>query len=109
MMPSPKSVPKPKPDPTSWRFEAIGTGWQIDIYEPLPEPKTRELKRDITARIETFDKNYSRFRPDSLVTAMSREAGRYELPADARPMFDLYKDLYSMSDGAVTPLIGQVL
>jgi thiamine biosynthesis lipoprotein len=87
-------------------FEAIGTQWKIDIKQPrIPSG----LFEKIQARIAEFDKAYSRFRPDSLVTEMSQKAGVYELPPDADPMLALYERAYRLTDGAVTPLIGQVL
>lgn len=90
-------------------FEAIGTHWQIDISDALtPEGEARVLSA-IRDRIAQFDKDYSRFRDDSLVMEMSRKAGEYRLPDDAQPMFDLYRDLYLVTHGAMTPLIGQVL
>lgn len=67
------------------------------------------IRERVAARIEEFDQNYSRFRSDSLVHQMSEIAGTYELPTDAKPLFDLYQTLYKATDGAVTPLIGQLL
>jgi len=40
---------------------------------------------------------------------MAHEAGSYHLPGDAEPLFDLYEQLYDVSDGLVTPLVGQLL
>lgn len=90
-------------------FEAIGTTWRIDFYELLAETFAEALLREIKARIELFDRTYSRFRPDSLITRMSQSVGTYEFPEDAPVLFSLYKKLYDLSDGLVTPLIGQVL
>lgn len=90
-------------------FEAIGTLWTIEIFEPISDIATAKLRQTIDNRVESFDRTYSRFRDDSLVTTMSRAAGRYELPADAKPLLDLYASLYKATDGAMTPLIGQTL
>jgi thiamine biosynthesis lipoprotein len=90
-----------------WEFEAIGTRWHIALYGRARWPD--ELRSSITALIKEFDQNYSRFRPDSLVSRMARRAGRYRLPADAQPLFDLYRQLYAVTGGKVTPLIGQTL
>ncbi len=90
-------------------FEAIGTVWQIDIYDRLSKPQAQGLEGQIKARIEQFDLDYSRFRSDSLVTKISQTAGRYELPEDAHELLGLYRKLYDVSDGKVTPLIGQIL
>jgi thiamine biosynthesis lipoprotein len=109
-VPSKPSKTKPKPKAAGSAvldFEAIGTVWQIELYCHSSVPNG--LVPAITTAITAFDRNYSRFRDDSLVTAMSRKSGRYTLPADAQPLFDLYYSLYRLTDGKVTPLIGQTL
>lgn len=88
-------------------FEAIGTTWKIDFFEVVTSPDN--LLNEIKARIDTFDRAYSRFREDSLVSKMARTAGTYELPEDAEPMMRLYESLHHITKGLVTPLIGQVL
>ncbi len=90
-------------------FEAIGTLWQIDIYESLSSENEAGLFSLLKERIAVFDKAYSRFRADSLVTQISKQSGNYILPDDALPMMSLYQDLYKLTDGLFTPLIGQVL
>lgn len=90
-------------------FEAIGTTWTIDIDDRLDESALQVIESAVRDRIATFDRVYSRFRDDSLVFEMSQKAGEYMLPADAKPMFDLYEKLYTVTDGAFTPLIGDML
>jgi len=94
---------------TQFNFKAIGTSWRIDIHDALDDVREKELESRIMERIEAFDKAYSRFRPDSLVTEMSMKAGTYELPADAEDMMSLYHDLYVRTDGYVTPLVGGLI
>lgn len=91
------------------KFEAIGTSWSITIDDELPPEREAELLEKIHARIEVYDKHYSRFRADSLVMEMAARAGEYELPADAKVLFDLYQEVYELTGGLVTPLIGQLL
>lgn len=86
-------------------FEAIGTRWQIDTDEALPP----DVAARVHDRIETFDRTYSRFRSDSLVTRISTAAGSYALPADAGPLLGLYRRLHDATGGAVTPLVGDRL
>lgn len=93
------------PPPDAWQFEAIGTAWQIDTASPLT-PETRDA---ITARIESFDAAWSRFRDDSLVSQIARSAGTWELPDEADRLLRLYAALYEITGGAVTPLIGRAL
>ena len=91
-------------------FEAIGTHWQIDIYEERAQKIERAaLFKAIKGRIEEFDRTYSRFRDDSLVSALAHTAGVYTLPYDAKPLMDLYLSLYRATGGAFTPLIGDTL
>lgn len=90
-------------------FEAIGTHWKITIHDKISDAKQSDIFKLITDRIAVYDKHYSRFRNDSLVAEMSRCAGEYVLPDDAKPMFDLYEKLYKLTNGSVTPLIGKLL
>jgi thiamine biosynthesis lipoprotein len=88
-----------------YRFEAFGTQWSIDTADEL----SSTLKENIAARIEAFDKVYSRFRTDSLVTSIAEKAGTYMFPEDARTLFNFYRYLYTTTEGKVTPLIGDAL
>jgi len=87
------------------RFEAIGTQWQIDTPEPLAE----SLRAAILGRIADFDRTYSRFRDDSLVARIATTPGRHEFPADAPPLFELYRRLYVSTGGRMSPLVGSSL
>lgn len=63
----------------------------------------------IEQRVAEFDRAYSRFRDDSLVSRITRETGTFQFPPDAAPLFDLYRELYDATDGAVSPLVGAAL
>ncbi len=88
-----------------WRFEAIGTVWEIESAEPL-----RAAHRDaVSGRIDAFDREWSRFRADSLVTRLGIAGGRVPAPADAAAMLDLYRALSDATHGAINPLVGESL
>lgn len=91
--------------PPSVQFDAIGTFWQLDTARPI----TPELAARIHDRVDAFDRTYSRFRRDSLVAAIAERAGEFEFPDDAAPLFDTYRRLYSVTDGRMSPLIGQAM
>ena len=99
---APTSAPR---EPEAWIFDAIGTRWQIDTNREVPPA----LRQAIAARIDQFDRDYSRFREDSLVTRLSRSAGAYRVPADAQPLIEVYERLYRATAGAVTPFVGDTL
>ncbi|XAS66109.1 FAD:protein FMN transferase [Micrococcaceae bacterium Sec5.7] len=90
---------------TEWQnfdFDGIGTRWEISA----PGPLDHALRMELLRVVERYDATWSRFREDSVVAAMSRQAGRYELPAEASALGAVYRSLYDLSHGAMTPLIG---
>ncbi|MDQ3008788.1 MAG: FAD:protein FMN transferase [bacterium] len=94
---------------SSVTFDAIGTKWQIRLLQEITAQNKASLFTKVTDRIELFDKAYSRFRSDSLVTKISQSAGKYTFPDDALPLINLYQELYQLTDGIFTPLIGSVM
>lgn len=100
----------PRPDAphaegAAWRFEAIGTVWTVDTDESVDDAD-RAAVVDV---VVGFDRAWSRFRDDSLVTAMAASAGRWELPPEADALLGLYARLHDLTSGAVTPLVGRTL
>lgn len=95
----------PRPDAGAWKFEAIGTTWQIDTDEPL----AADVAAAVAHRIGEFDAVWSRFRPDSAVSRIAVEGGSWVLGEESRALLDLYVDLHDATDGAVTPLVGRAL
>ena len=89
----------------SWHFGAIGTHWGVDTVDSLDG----DIKAAISERIEEFDRVYSRFRDDSVVTALSQKAHTVVLPEDAVNLFALYRELYDATGGAFSPLVGDTL
>jgi thiamine biosynthesis lipoprotein len=83
-------------------FDGIGTRWEVST----PQPTDASLRARLLALVERYDGDWSRFRSDSIVSAMSRQPGRFELPREAAVLGDLYRTLYEITDGAMTPLIG---
>ncbi|WP_226531669.1 FAD:protein FMN transferase [Microbacterium paraoxydans] len=88
----------------TWRFEAIGTHWEIETTDPLPEAERAE----VSAEIARFDREWSRFRGDSEVARLGRDGGSFA-SADAAPMLDAYRDLFRASGGAVNPRVADSL
>ncbi|QNO37900.1 FAD:protein FMN transferase [Protaetiibacter sp. SSC-01] len=93
------------PLPHAWRFDALGTPWRIDTEEPLAD----DVRAAARERVERFDRDWSRYRDDSLVTRIARQPGRYQLPDDAGPLLALYAELHAATGGRVSPLVGGAL
>ncbi|GAA4030205.1 FAD:protein FMN transferase [Arthrobacter methylotrophus] len=92
----------PHQDWSGFSFDGIGTRWEISTPEPLGNAVRRRLREVV----EDYDRNYSRFRADSVVAGLAREAGTVTLPSGASGLEALFRKLYRLSSGAVTPLIG---
>lgn len=88
-------------------FKAIGTSWAIDI--PGPRVKEVEIFELIKNKVDSFEGVHSRFLEDSLVLKISKKIGIYKFPENSELMFSLYRELYDITGGLMTPLIGQVL
>jgi thiamine biosynthesis lipoprotein len=91
--------------PVVWRFDAIGTSWQIETTASL-DAGARSL---VTRTIAAFDGEWSRFRLDSLVTALASGAAAVPAPPDAAAMLDAFVALDRATAGAVNPLVGASL
>lgn len=88
-----------------WDFAAIGTTWQIQTTSPLPAT----IRNAVTETIDAFDRDWSRFRDDSLVAVLARDGGAVAAPPDTAAMLDTYVELSAVTGGAVNPLVGDAL
>ncbi|WP_028280789.1 FAD:protein FMN transferase [Arthrobacter sp. H5] len=85
-------------------FEAIGTHWRIDT----PLPLTPHAGAAVLAIVEEYDAVYSRFRADSRIAQLA-PGGSITLPAHGDALGRLYRTLYRLTDGAMSPLAGTSL
>ena len=90
-------------------FNAIGTTWSIQINDLITDAAWHDLLQRLHMRIEIFDETYSRFRSDSILTMMSKEAGVYPMPQDGFELLNYYEQLYKITNGHVTPMIGSTM
>lgn len=87
-----------------WRFDAIGTAWEIETSHELG---VHDRER-VGAEIERFDREWSRFREDSAVTRVGRDGGSIS-SLDSGAMLDAYRELSQATRGAVNPLVADSL
>lgn len=87
-----------------WQFDAIGTRWEIETTAEL----TDHSRATVSAEIERFDREWSRFRADSDVTRLGADGGTL-VSSDAGEMLDAYRELSSATRGAVNPLVARSL
>jgi thiamine biosynthesis lipoprotein len=91
--------------PDVWEFDAIGAPWRIDTARPLD----RSARASVLEVVDRFDREWSRFRADSLVTALADGRGEVRAPEDAADMLDAFAELDRATGGAVNPLVGTAL
>jgi len=87
-----------------WEFDAIGTSWRVDSAAPLGD----EDRAAVSSVVDRFDREWSRFRPDSLVRQIAA-GGSVAAPPDAAAMLGLYDALDRATGGSVNPLVGDAL
>lgn len=92
----------PRSDWDGFSFDGIGTRWEVST----PRPLDGTVRAQLLAVVEEYDGVWSRFRSDSTVGAMSRQPGRFQFPQEAAGLGRLYRSLYDLTAGAMTPLIG---
>ncbi|MFP3578340.1 FAD:protein FMN transferase [Arthrobacter sp. SIMBA_036] len=95
----------PHPGWSAFSFEGIGTHWEIST----PQVLGADIREQLRAEVDKYDKTYSRFRADSLVASLSQRPGTITLPEHAVGLRNLYSRLYWVTGGAMTPLIGASL
>lgn len=89
----------------SMQFEGIGVPWEIEAAAGI----TERVQNAILQRVGDYDRVWSRFRADSLVSRIAREPGQWRLPAEAAPLLALYRELYEATGGRMSPLVGASL
>lgn len=90
-------------------WDALGTHFAITIWDEIGPEKFRHIADACIARTTEFDKLYSRFRTDSLITQLAGERGEKEVPADLVAMLRLYEKLFRVTGGKINPAIGNAL
>ncbi|NYF17422.1 thiamine biosynthesis lipoprotein [Microbacterium sp. AK009] len=88
-----------------WRFEAIGTGWEVGTTGPL----RADDRAAVADAVDAFDRAWSRFRDDSVVTGLARRGGEVVPPEDTDLLLSRLTEIADATHGAVSPLIGGVL
>lgn len=87
----------------------MGCQWKVTLYDDVQPSTFREIEKEIITASTHFDQTYSRFISSSLVWSLTKQKGIVEVPTDLTAMLRHYKDLWTLSDGKFTPLIGYTL
>lgn len=89
-------------------FSALGTHWQVLLPE-LTTAEQAEVIELLRRKLEEYEQVYSRFRSDSLVGQMARQAGTYRFPDSIVPLWQIYERLARITNNRFTPFIGSLV
>lgn len=87
----------------------MGTVWKISLYETIQDNVALGLEDACGKLLDGFDRLYSRFKDDSLVSHIAKTPGMYEVPKDFTAILSIYKKVYKLSHKKFTPCIGGLL
>ncbi len=89
-------------------IEKLGTIWWFEFFDLLPVSRS-EVQVSIVAYMEQFEEQYSRFRPDSVVSTLNREGKVEEPTAEFLDILQHGIDAYRATDGVFNMTVGGVL
>ncbi len=90
-------------------FPALGTTWWIEVFDDIDAEQASSALGRARLLIETFEANYSRFKPDSLLSQLNHK-GIFENPtSEWRDILLLGQTLYNKTNGAFNFLTGNIL
>jgi len=86
-------------------FPALGTACEVQYAAPAGETQAAAFEVAAVRWVQTFEAKYSRFRPDSLVSAINRAAGRawVEVDENMERLLGLCDALHAMTNGVLDP------
>lgn len=90
-----------------YEFEAIGTHWWIESLDDVGV--SSDIKDVIQRYTVEFERRYSRFRDDSLVTMLSQNGVLYDPPHELLEMLAFARTMFHTTEGAFSPFVGNDL
>lgn len=93
----------------TFRYESMGTFWEITIWDDVKTALFNKLGEEIIDSSNKFDNAFSRFKHDSLVQKIAKQSGKIKVPRDFVRMLSYYLALYELSERKLNPLVGSTL
>ena len=81
-------------------FEAIGSKWNIKVYDNLYEQEWIDLSNDIYRICLEFEHNYSRFIEDSFIGKLNKNKVLTDFPQELYNIFTYCQDLKDITKGS---------
>jgi thiamine biosynthesis lipoprotein len=90
-------------------FQALGTTWWIELFEDLEDVNLDEAKKFVEVFVSDYEKNYSRFLPDSFISILNRDRTLANPTPEFVKLLEYGKRLYLRSDTHFNLLTGHIL
>ncbi|HZZ56582.1 MAG TPA: FAD:protein FMN transferase [Opitutaceae bacterium] len=95
----------PNEPPRKLSFPALGTQCEVQYFAPEGGAQAAAFEQRVVAWVQAFERKYSRFRDDSLISRINAAAGAewVAVDAEAEQLFLLCDTVYRMTQGAMDP------
>jgi thiamine biosynthesis lipoprotein len=90
-------------------FQALGTTWWVELFDEFPDKNLDEVKHFIEVFVSDYEKNYSRFLPDSFISILNRDRTLANPTPEFVKLLEYGKRLYLRSDTHFNLLTGHIL
>ena len=88
-------------------IQGIGTHWWFELHNTT---NTSEYYRNIICdEINKFEKSYSRFLPDSLVSQLNKQQILANPPTELIALLTICSQYYGLTNGSFNPALGEIL
>ena len=92
-----------------FNFEAIGTHFWIEIFDDISDEELQATQRRLELLCSLFNEQYSRFRPNSLISILNRERVLHNPSAECIEQLSYGKALYLRTNTTFNILTGHIL
>lgn len=90
-------------------FDSIGSHFEISIYDEIKNEYLKKLENDIEIMSLSFNKKYSRFYDDSIISFLKNKTGIFDVGYEFVELLNWYFKFYKLSNKKFTPLIASML
>lgn len=90
-------------------ISALGTTWLVEIFDPITEEQTAIIYDDCCLFLTDFEANYSRFKPDSIISTLNRIKILNQPDALTTALLTFGRNMYKETNGVFNILVGELL
>ena len=92
-----------------FNFEAIGTHFWIEIFDDISDEELQATQRRLELLCSLFNEQYSRFRPNSLISILNPERVLHNPSEECIEQLSYGKALYLRTNTTFNILTGHIL